>query len=716
MTALPSDVDAWALTAAITPRTTVRVAAVDASGAAVNLYPHHRRTAGPVPAAPWAMYLAGTDHLFRILGFDLDAKTVDGAAAAARDADTLAALLEDAGLQPLVCASGPTGGRHVWVGLAEGIDAALVATLARLVRHVCPTLDLSPLSNPATGCLRPPGAPHRAGGRSTVLRGDTSTLTAPTGTAAQVRGLTERVAQLVDVDDLTPSVDPHRPVPVDDHSRLYLPGPRRELPASAEAALQEDAAAGDASAVLRRILVGAAAARWRHADVAERVETAPGLEHVRTAVVRGQRVRRRPVEAAAVLRRQWDRAVQFVAATPRQIGADPTFDARAATIAADVDALQQRADTSAGRWAHGGGPADRRVLDALCVLALQAVRASVEADTRRLALLAGIGRETARTALHRLAADGWIRRERGADGPHGAHWTITPAPALHKEMTTGRSQADPRPAGAGAALRSLLLDTLTHRISAAAHDLFTPGGSRPRPPRREHLRPHHRGSPNRRRASPAPSAPPSPAPDTSSSGSLPSASSSTPAPDGGEPPPTAALSRPSAHASTAASLSAPPATRSSGRHGPGGARRTHGCAPRAARARTAGRPAANSPSSPTTAPTPTARTRVDPTADLTGAPPDASSSSSAEAPPTAPSRSGRPPRRRRGSRRRRRGRTPPHRPARRRPHCLGPLAGRCLPAPDMRKGRHALVARAGPSGEVDCYRRAAAALRSVCRV
>lgn len=475
VTALPSNVDAWALTAAITPRTTVRVAAVDASGAAVNLYPHHRRTAGPVPQAPWAMYLAGTDHLFRILGFDLDAKTTDGAAAAARDADTLAALLEDVGLHPLVCASGPTGGRHVWVGLAEGVDAALVATLARLVRHVCPTLDLSPLSNPATGCVRPPGAPHRAGGRSTVIRGDTSTLTAPTGTAAQIRALTERVAQLVDVDELTPSVDPHRPVPVDDHSRLYLPGPRRELPASAAAALQEDAAAGDASAVLRRILVGAAAARWRHADVAALVETAPGLEHVRTSVARGQRVRRRPVEAAAVLRRQWDRAVQFVAATPRQIGADPTFDGRAAAIAADVDALQQRADTSAGRWAYGGGPADRRVLDALCLLALQAVRASVEADTRRLALLAGIGRETARTALHRLAADGWIRCERGADGPHGAHWAITPAPTLHKRMTTGRSQADPRPAGAGAAFRSLLLDTLTHRISDVAHDLFTPG-------------------------------------------------------------------------------------------------------------------------------------------------------------------------------------------------------------------------------------------------
>ena len=470
-----SDVDAWALTAASTPRTTVRVAAVDASGAAVNLYPHRRRTAGPVPAAPWAMYLAGADHLFRILGFDLDAKTVDGAAAASRDADTLAALLEDAGLRPLVCASGPTGGRHVWVGLAEGVDAELVATLARLVRHVCPTLDLSQLSNPVTGCLRPPGAPHRAGGRSSVIRGDTSTLTAPTGTAEQVRALTERVAQLVDVDELTPPPAAHRPVPVDDHARLYLPGQRRDLPAASAAALHEDATAEDASAILRRVLVGAAAAHWRHADVAALVDTAPGLEHVRTRIVGGQRVPRRHVESAAILRRQWDRAVRHVAEHPRRVGDDPTFDGRAAAIAADVDALQQRADASAGRWARGGGPADRRVLDVLCVLALQAVRASVEADTRRLALLAGIGRETARTALHRLAADGWIRAERAADGPHGAHWTITPTPAIHRSMTTTRSQENPRAPGTGAAMRSLLLDTLSHRISDAAHDLFTPG-------------------------------------------------------------------------------------------------------------------------------------------------------------------------------------------------------------------------------------------------
>ncbi len=224
-----------------------------------------------------------------------------------------------------------------------------------------------------------------------------------------------------------------------------------------------------------RVLIGAAAARWHHADVAALVEDSPGLEHVRTYRDRGDRRPRSRVDAARVLRRQWDKAVKHVASAPRQIGDDPTFDARADAIAAHVRGVQARADASAGRWTTGGGPADRRVLDVLCILALQALSGAVEADTRRLALLAGVGRETARTALLRLSADGWIAQAQEAAGPHGAHWTISPDPVIHTPADIGRSQADPRPAGAGAAERSALLATLTTRAGDATHDLFTLG-------------------------------------------------------------------------------------------------------------------------------------------------------------------------------------------------------------------------------------------------
>lgn len=471
--------ESWLLTAAMSPRPVVRVAAADAYGQVVNTYTGHRRVTGDEPDRPWAVYLAGPDHRFRLLCFDLDAKTAGTADAAERDAATIAGLLGDVGLSAVVCQSGPGGGRHVWTALAEGVDAATVATLARLTRHLCPTLDLSPLSNPATGCVRPPGAPHRGGGRSTVLAGDLSALTTPSGTAAQVRALVSRLAQLVVDAEPALDVDSRTPLPVDEHARLYLPGPRRELPAVSAAALREDAASGDASAVLWRVLIGAASAHWRHADIAELVDTAPGLEHVRTERDRGQRRPRSRSEAAAVLRRQWDKAVRYVASTARHAGDDPTFDPRAGHIAAHVRGVQARADAAGGRWAHGGGPADRRVLDVLCLLVLEAVSSTVEADTRRVALLAGIGRETARTALRRLSTDGWIAQVEPANGVHAARWALGPQVAVHSPELLTRSQADPRPPGpppgTGSAERTGLLHALRTRTGQAAHDAFTHG-------------------------------------------------------------------------------------------------------------------------------------------------------------------------------------------------------------------------------------------------
>lgn len=463
----------WTLTAAISPRPTVRVAVVDAYGEAVNEFVGRRRVGGEEPDRPWAVYLAAPDRQFRLLAFDLDAKTPGAAAAAARDADVLTGLLTDVGLRPVVCQSGPTGGRHVWAALAEPADPETVATLARLARHVCPTLDVAPLSNPATGCVRPPGAPHRSGGRSMVLSGDLDALTAPSGTVAQVRALIQSLSRLVEDGEPAGTLELRRPVPLDEHGRRYLPGPRRQLPAVSAAALDEDAASGDASAVLWRVLIGAASARWRHADIAALAPTSPGLEHVRTYRDRSQRLPRGGRGAAEVLRRQWDKAVSYVATTGHRAGDDPTFDARADAIARLVRDVQSRADVAAGRWTQGSGPADRRVLDVLCVLALQAIRDSVEADTRRLALLAGVGRETARTSLLRLAGDGWIARAQAATGPHGAHWTIRPTGDVHRVPDEDRSQADPRPEGAGAAERLALLSTLTARTTDAAHDLFT---------------------------------------------------------------------------------------------------------------------------------------------------------------------------------------------------------------------------------------------------
>ena len=464
---------AWELTRAVSPRPLVRVADVDAYGTVVNTYTRRARTAGARPDAPWAVYLTDQTGGFRLLAFDFDAAKGDPAA----DAATLCGWVEHAGLPHLLTRSGPTGGRHVWLALAEAVDAGTVDTLARLVRARLPSLDIAPLSNPVTGCVRPPGAPHRDGGSSTVLTGDLSALTVPTVAAADVTRLVEVLADGQRPDPVAP-LDPAAPLPTDRAGRLYLPGVRRQLPAGSAQALQADAAAVDANRVLCRVLNGAATARWRCADIAGLVAHCPGLEHVRS---QGQgpgqpRRVRSPAESRAVLARQWDRAVRWVATHPRASNLeDPTFEPRAAALADVVEQTQTRADAAVGRWAGPGGPADRRVLDALCVLVLHAVSTVVEADIRRLGLVCGIGRETARTALLRLARDGWVTRHAPAEGPRAASWILSEQLSTASHVPS-RSQAAPRPPGTGSAERDRWLTLLRSRLGAAAHAVFTPVG------------------------------------------------------------------------------------------------------------------------------------------------------------------------------------------------------------------------------------------------
>lgn len=470
------EVDGWALTNRISPRRVVRAAAVDADGHPLNSYPLVHPVAGARPWTPWAVHLADADGRYRLLCADLDAKASSETAAV--DATRLVGLLAELGIPHLVCASGPMGGRHVWIGLLESLDAEVVRALAHLLKAWLPSLDVAPLVNPTSGCVRPPGAPHRLGGSSRVIAGSAAVLTDPAVTTEQVHALMVRLAEYVQPS--TPAqAGRRRPVAVVD-GLPFLPGPKRPLSASCRALL-DATPTGDLSAVLWRVLCGAAAARWRYADVAALAD-APGLEHARTLRAgpdRAPRPNRGPASPAAVLRRQWTRAVNAIAdLAPGQEGMDASFDTRAEVVTGIVRTVQRRADATPGRWGRSrAGLAQRRVLDALSLFHLQGVRADeVEADIRRVALTCGLDRETARRSLLALAADGWIARAREAAGRRGARWTIDPGGGVHTRVSTTLSQADPRPAGTGPALRLALLDELADRLHTSAHDAFAPRG------------------------------------------------------------------------------------------------------------------------------------------------------------------------------------------------------------------------------------------------
>lgn len=133
----------------LSPRPKVRVANVDDDGAITNSYRSTVPKSGPLPAPgrPYALHLSDEAGRYRLLGFDLDAQKGPVAA----DLDRLRALLTRAGLAHVVCASGPGGGRHVWVALAQPVSAAVVAGIARGLARMLPSLDTAPLLNPRTG-------------------------------------------------------------------------------------------------------------------------------------------------------------------------------------------------------------------------------------------------------------------------------------------------------------------------------------------------------------------------------------------------------------------------------------------------------------------------------------------------------------------------------------------------------------------------------------
>lgn len=476
--------EAWSITRALSPRDRVRAAAQTASGEILNQYDHQWSVDETPPRTTWAMYLAGEDRRYAYLCFDFDSSRGN----APYDAGRLSHWLDELNVEHLVCTSGPTGGRHVWIGMTDTIDADLVRDLALLTTQLLPSLDPTPLTNPATGCVRPPGAPHRLGGGS-IPHGPLTTLSTPTVAPDAITDLT---AFLIDAgaELPTPTMGLLRGMAVDNDGHPYITGPKRALSTRISAMLQAPPA-NDASYTLAAVLAGCAHARWRYADVLA-ITDAPAFEHVRTLhgttsgrLPRTERGRIRALNSA------WTNAVRYVASHPLNgTGDDTDYLARSHTALAAVQRIQERADAMPGLWGADrassaarrstGTHSTRAVLDALCLYIAQSAQLVVEADVRRLSADTGYGRTTVHTALRALArptdADdpdsAWIVRVGDAEAPHGQRYRLS-----HRFSTDmqdrNRTQVLARPAAASPLLNRRYWTTrLTRELHPLAHDTF----------------------------------------------------------------------------------------------------------------------------------------------------------------------------------------------------------------------------------------------------
>lgn len=436
------------------------------------------------PTTPWAMYLSGDRENFDYLCFDLDSSRGNSH----YDAGRLSHWLDELNVPHLTCVSGPTGGRHVWIGLADPIPAAQVKLLGQLAKQLLPSLDPTPLMNPATGCVRPPGTPHRLGGVS-VAQGPLTPLTNPAVFADSIDNLTQF---LLDAGAEIPTLATAllRGMTVDADGHTHIAGPKRALSARI-AAMLDEAPAADTSYTLATVLAGCANARWRYADVLAIVNS-PALEHIRTmAGPHGTRLPRTERGRIRTLDSAWDIAVRYVAANPsRGTGDDQGYLNRQNAVLLAVERAQERADAMPGLWGadrassgarhRRGTHSTRAVLDALCLYMAQSAQLVVEADVRRLSADTGYGRTTVHTALKQLTQPhvddqpetAWLVRVGEAEAPHGQRYRLSDKFSTGKEHQD-RTQVLARPAPRRPQLSAAYWITrLTQELYPLARDTF----------------------------------------------------------------------------------------------------------------------------------------------------------------------------------------------------------------------------------------------------
>lgn len=411
------------------PRPTVRAAdRCGTSGSWLNAYGHTIPISAVDTERPVAMSLRGRTEP-RVWPFDFDARSGPVGTQVA----WLTNVATECGVRVVEVASGPTGGRHLWMGCPEGLPNALLERLTNAGRAlsgpdgILSALDVAPWLNLRHGAMRPPGSPHRLGGFAELLRHspveavgvleagssrpDIAELVQALEAIARRTGARRPLPPETHAAGLPPSIvatPPRRAVSVDEQGRPHLGRDRRDIASGGRLLLATSPQPNtDHSAHAFATLLALALGGLRHRDVTMLVQDAkssPGLEYFRTARhVDNTRVPR--TDGERLLERQWRLAVERASRLPsRKENTEPPDDVT--LVVQDLLLRLEKADPQ--RWARPSGPADLAVLHALALVCLTVGKREVALDVRRIALLTGRSHDTAARAVRRLVADGWI--------------------------------------------------------------------------------------------------------------------------------------------------------------------------------------------------------------------------------------------------------------------------------------------------------------------
>lgn len=437
-----------------TPRQTVRVDENRTHQYVEQLFPT------TTPDVPYALYLADVHGQFRIFAVDFD--DTDGTDPAA-DADHFSRWLHDHNIRHVLQRSGGGHGRHVWIVLTQPAPARVVADAARRLQKCYRSVDPSALLNPATGCLRPPGAPHRTTSEATVIASDGAALPLDAAIAVIVdaaQGATpalwahlfasypkpetctgpERSNTAASTGLSATPKQPHHSNDFDETNPQSLPAIRyltgqnrtpTNLPHDTQRALTAPLQRGeDASARARRILLGCVRAQWCIDDVLRLLPAKhAGLIHLTHRRVGSSRTPRSNAKSHTV--RQFRRAQQWLARNPHTPAAGPRHvDQAAADIlrTADLDpALRGTADTITLRIA----------LEGMLHFCITAGAVEIDLSVRRWAVATGLSANTIARLSHELQRLGYLTCTQPHAGTKANRYRIHPPTSPVTRVTQG---------------------------------------------------------------------------------------------------------------------------------------------------------------------------------------------------------------------------------------------------------------------------------------
>jgi DNA-binding transcriptional ArsR family regulator len=428
----------------------------------VNRYPTSADVEQAAEGQPVAMSLtrAGTwlNPVFVTLPWDLDAKKYGAEAVALAEA-LFSSFFESCGVAMVAATSGPDGGRHLWTACPEGLPKALVDRIAAASYELAPGVFDTSVWSRGQAAVRPPGAPHRNGGRSrldaeTPADIDVAIELMRAGTpraafellaerleeaAAERRALVGDCGQPAPAspaaDDPEAKSRPFHIDPVTGQASGLKRSKRVHTSFSTEAAMARILEPyDDPSANCARVLVGLVLHGWQLADIAAVADSAAGLEHLRSERIKaGASARRRlgKAEREMRLRRQVDKAVRYAALLPAPTSPaeeDQAGEQRRLVEVAVCLAIELIDGEEPGRWGgryRPSGPADRATVNHALLTMIRVGEWDVELPCRPVARQIGRHHDTAARALWRLAKDAvYLVQSAPAAGPHGARYAL----------------------------------------------------------------------------------------------------------------------------------------------------------------------------------------------------------------------------------------------------------------------------------------------------